>query len=551
MNNGHINSVVKLLFPALALLVSPQLHAKYYMLDRGVTFENVSEKIDFKREVDVEGFAGVAWLDYDNDNDLDLLLTNTVGASTGLFKNDNGNFIDVTEESGLFSLSGNSGVVVGDIDNDGYPDVFMSGMGHFFGPLQSPTKLFHNNGDGTFTDIAIPAGIPGAETGLSAAMADINNDGLLDLFITSPGHLGVAFPPGLQHNDRLYLNNGDLTFTDITESAGVTGGRGSCVSSFSDYNRDGWVDLFVGACNDVTFAPAPFHLYRNNKDNTFTDVTVEAGLGDGYWMSAAMGDINNDGHIDLFATNFGPFAPNGAAAPHALYQNNGDGTFTDVASPELALNDFGWGATFADFDNDGFLDLFFTGSLPAFDLIGPGLGNPGRMFFNNRQGGFVQDNEAHGLDLSSEYVTGVARGDFDNNGFPDIVISSSAYQITDSETGIQTEAGSGNPVLLKNNGNNNHWLTIRLKGVKSNSMGIGARISLHTWGGNRQVREVYAGSSFAASETPWPTFGLGKRYFAFALVDWPSGLSEWFPFIYHGDIRTLVEGSGIRKKHRY
>ncbi|VAW59037.1 hypothetical protein MNBD_GAMMA11-2563 [hydrothermal vent metagenome] len=522
--------------------------------DSGTSFEQSAAFAAFERR-DGERLGGLAWLDYDGDGDLDMISTNGRGQSSGLFRNDGeGVFSDVTQASGLISLSGNSGVVVGDIDNDGYPDVFMSGEGNFVGPVQSGTKLFHNNGDGTFSDISASANVPGGATALSAAMADINNDGYLDLFVTAEGHLGLAFPPARQDTDRLYLNNGDLTFTDISETAGMPG-QGSCASSFSDYDNDGWMDLFIAVCNDVSFAPTPFHLLRNNHDNTFTDVAAEAGLtGAGYWMSVSLGDIDNDGDFDLFSTNFGPLDPRnlgfGLNNAHVLYRNNGDGTYTDTADEALGLNQFSWGSTFADFDNDGFVDLFFAGALPPFGLVGPGpLGNPGHLFMNNQQSGFIEDETAIALDLSADYVSGIAQADFDGNGFPDIAVSRTVYLLPpDPITGERAEAGSGEPVLLSNNGNGNDWLTVQLVGEQSNRMAIGARIEVITRHAH-QYREIRAGSSFLSSESPWPVFGLGKDHHALVNVSWPSGLNEWY-FGHHRQTLRLVEGSGLFQSYR-
>ncbi len=522
--------------------------------DRGTRFEQTGAFASFERR-NGGRLGGLAWLDYDADGDLDMISTNGRGASSGLFRNDGGGvFTDVTQSSGLVSLSGNSGVVAGDIDNDGYPDVFMSGEGNFVGPVQSATRLFHNNGDGTFTDITATANVPGGATALSAAMADINNDGYLDLFISAQGHLGLVFPPARQDTDRLYLNNGDLTFTDISESAGMSG-LGSCANAFSDYDNDGWVDLFVAACNDVTFAATPFHLFRNNHDNTFTDVAVEAGLTEGgYWMSVSFGDIDNDGDFDLFSTSFGPEDPRnlgfGINNAHALYRNNGDGTYTDIADEALGLNQFSWGSTFADFDNDGFVDLFFAGSLAPFGLIGPGpFGNPGHLFMNNHQGGFEQNDEALGVDLSTDQVSGVAQADFDGNGFPDIAVSRTVYLLPpDPVTGERAEAGSGEPVLLSNNGNGNGWLVVQLEGGQSNRMAIGARIEVITRHAH-QHREIRAGSSFLSSESPWPVFGLGRDHHALVNVSWPSGLNEWY-FGHDKQTMRLVEGSGLFQSYR-
>jgi len=494
-------------------------------LVNGTTFTLSSATLSPFVRTNGEGFAGMAWLDYDNDGDLDVFILNENGSSSALMRN-NGDttFTDVTVAANAVITTGSSAVVAGDIDNDGYTDLYVVGNGRFFGPVQSLAVLLHNQGDGTFVNIANSAGVPGGKSALSAAMADINNDGYLDLFVTAPGHLGFGFPPAEQDTDKLYLNNGNLTFTDITAAAGVSGGRGSCVNTFSHYDDDEFIDLFVGICNDVTLAPTPFHVYRNNGDNTFTDVAVAAKLdGGGYWMSSTMGDFNNDGYIDLFASNFGI----GANAPHALYQNNGDGTYTNVASTDLAEQEFSWGGTAADFDNDGWLDLFYVGSTP---LNGPR--NPGRLFMNDGSGNLIQDNTAHGLDLSNRNTSGITSPDYDNDGFADVMIVTAPYMGTD-----------GAPVLLHNDGNTNNWLTVKLVGTTSNRMGIGARIQVSTTD-HAQVREIYAGSGFASSESPWPTFGLGVADRTTVIVTWPSGLVESFGTVDANGLAELTEGMG-------
>lgn len=534
--------------------------------DVGVLFENVSDILGpYTRSASGEGLGGIAWLDYDQDDDLDLYLTNGVGASNSLYRNNgDGSFTDVTFSSGVANGFGNSGIVVGDIDNDGYPDIFMAGEGFLAGPGQTPTKFFHNNGDGTFTDISLTAGVFGAESALSVAMADINNDGLLDIFIASPGHIPLLYPPGESHSNKLYLNNGDLTFTDITESAGVTGlytniygsivSDGACVVGFSDYNNDAWQDIIVGNCNafwplentdhlPIPVRPTPFNLYRNNGDNTFTDVASSSGLNKlGFWMGLAFGDYNNDGNIDLFATSTGT-AINGFF-PHTLFKNNGNGTFSDTtADAGIPNSEFGWGTTFADFDNNGALDLFQVGSLPLFGLIGPGAGNPGRLFLNDGKGIFHQDSDATGIDLSSKYTSGLAHGDFDANGFPDIAVMTAPYSVG------PITVPSEDFVLLQNSGNDNHWLTVQAIGTTSNRDAIGALIEVKT-GNFRQVRELRAGSSFGSTMTPWPTFGLGKKRQAKVMVTWPSGLIETFAGNPADQMITVTEGTGTNQHYR-
>jgi len=545
----------------ISILSAPAIAAPN--ADTGVLFDNVSNILGpFTRSATGEGLGGVAWLDYDQDDDLDLYLTNGVTAPNALFKNNgNGTFTDVTVSAGVASGSGNSGIVVGDIDNDGYPDIFMSGEGALAGQVssQTPTKLFHNNGDGTFTDISSTAGVPGVESALSAAMADVNNDGLLDIFIASPGHIPLLFPPGESHSNKLYLNNGNLTFTDITNSAGVTGlytdvfghtvTDGACVVGFNDYNHDGWQDIIVGNCNafwspvitpvpPIPVRPTPFNLYRNNGDNTFTDVALSVGLDKaGFWMGLAFGDYDNDGNIDFFATSTGTSI--GGAYPHALFRNNGNGTFSEsMQNSGIPNSEFGWGCTFADFDNNGALDLFQVGSLPLFGIIGPGAGSPGRLFLNDGIGQFQEDLTATGIDLSSKYTSGLAHGDFDGNGFPDIAVMTAPFNVASEDF-----------VLLQNNGNTNHWLTIQAVGTTSNRSAIGALIEVKA-GNMRQVREVRAGSSLGSTITPWPTFGLGKKRQAKVTVTWPSGLVETFAGNPADQMITINEGTGTNQHHR-
>jgi enediyne biosynthesis protein E4 len=264
-----------ILVAALITCISPSISAHKFSKDQGVTFENVSMLLGpYTRETSGEGLGGIAWLDYDQDGNLDLYLTNGPSAPNGLFRNNgDGTFTNVSAETGVANGLGNSGVVIGDIDNDGYPDIFLTGEGRLAGPVQTPTRMYHNNGDGTFTDITELSGLMGAGSALAAAMGDINNDGYLDIFIASPGHIPVVTGPGTGTSDenKLYLNNGDLTFTDITATAGVSGlyvdafgdivSDGACVASFSDYNNDGLADIFVGNCNaffSPNIDPAPF-----------------------------------------------------------------------------------------------------------------------------------------------------------------------------------------------------------------------------------------------------------------------------------------------------
>ena len=516
----------------------------------GTSFQDVSQRIQFftrAPEGDVsEGFGGAAWFDYNNDGLLDLLVTDGQGHPNKLFRNNgDGTFTDVAAQAGVANGLGNQGVVAADIDNDGCVDLFLTGEGAWAGhrgnrPAETPAKLYINNCDGTFTDITRSAGIPFPLHGGMAAFGDINRDGFLDLFVASPGNILLAIPT----RNRLFLNKGNRTFTEISASAGINTNLGACAVQFSDFDNDGWPDIFVANCNGfdapLTPIPTPFELFRNNHNLTFTNVATRAGLapvpgnpsqGIGFWMAVTIGDFNRDGKLDLFATNVGN---NCCGAPPGLFRNNGDRTYTDVGSftlPNEALLEFGWGASFADFDNDGNEDIFYDGSLPLFGLIGPGIGSPGRYLRNNGNGTFSTAEE---FGLADAYTTGMAVGDFNNDGFPDVFV-------TVTDLGIPGQ----HSLLLKNVGNSNNWLTVKAVGIRSNRGAVGARVKLVS-SDMTQIKEIYAGTGFLSTNSPWVTFGMGNRQKANIEINWPSGLEELFPDLSANQGVTLVEGKGIR-----
>lgn len=516
--------------------------------EHGTKFRDASALLEPYKRVGLDGLHGVAWIDYDVDGDLDLFIPGGVGSKSALFKNDEGEFSNVTDDAGLSSTTGFGGVAVGDIDNDGFPDIYASAEGNDFFDAMNPPALFHNNGDGTFTDVIADSGIVATATASGVTMGDINNDGYLDIFLASSAHRREVVPPARYDNDVLYLNNGDMTFTDVTEKAGVTGGHGSCVTTFSDYDNDNWIDLWVGVCNDVDDQPTPFYLYRNNHDGTFTDVATKAGLNKelGYWMALTFADVENDGDLDVFSTNFGPVSPQGAPAPHALFINNGDGTFTSKPDDKLFLNTFAFGATFGDWDNDGWSDLYVIGDQALGGFVGPGLGTPGYLYFNDGTGALQQEDWAAGADLSAKFTSGVAKADFDGDGFLDLVVAASNFDLQDPESGASLLSDDGAPVLLHNQGNGNHWVTVRLRGTTSNRMAIGAKLELATKS-LHQLQELHAGEAFLSAESPWPTFGLGAESGGVLKVTWPSGLKEWFR-VAADKVVDLVEGSGSSRR---
>lgn len=261
-------------------------------------------------------------------------------------------------------------------------------------------------------------------------------------------------------------------------------------------------------------------------------------------MALTSADYDLDGDLDWFATGMGvnnPFVP-GLPGEQVLFENNGDGTFGDATySAGLGGLDWGWGASFADFDNDGDEDLVSVGNfVTSLVTLPPQLATPG-IVFENDGNGFLE--EALDFGLAEEAASGLAIGDFDKNGFSDIVIVKTAFD----EINLfgQAVQGDGKPVLLRNRGNNNRSITLCLTGTQSNPMGIGAQVTVYVPSMVPQVREVYAGSSFASTNSPWLTFGMGRRLHAFLIVDWPSGLTESFTASASTEILDLVEGSGF------
>jgi len=479
--------------------------------------------------------GGVAVFDYDNDGWMDIYFVNgstldDVRAGkchTGKLYHNNhdGTYTDVTAKSGLTHCGWGFGVAVGDYDNDGWDDLYVTYL--------SGGILYHNNHDGTFTDVTAKAGVGNTGNwGTSAAFGDYDNDGNLDLYVANYVALDLdhlpAFgegpfcqyrgipvscgPRGLKGaRDRLYHNNGDGTFTDVTEKLNIDPesyyGLGVL---WLDYDNDGCLDLYVA--NDSS----PSLLYHNNCHGGFDEVGAQAGVAysaDGR-PQAGMGidsaDYDHDGWPDIVKTNFSDDSNN-------LYQNDGDGTFTDMAGPAgfgpISIPYLGFGVKFADLDNDGWPDIFVANGHvnPQVDQHSFGVTYAERpfLFRNLEDGKFEEIGVRTGAALSRRYVgRGAAVADFENRGAEDVLMT-----VLD-----------GSPVLLRNRtANTNHWITIKTVGTQSNRDGFGARVRVKA-GDLVQNAEVRANSSFESASDPRLHFGVGAaQTIDHITVRWPSG----------------------------
>ncbi len=509
--------------------------------------------------------AGVAFLDYNQDGYLDIFFVNSgytpffhpaQPPQPALYRNNgDGTFTDVTAASGIHA-DGTffMGVAVGDYDNDGYPDIYMTGYKH--------SVLLHNNGDGTFTDLTAKAGVgDDGDWGTAAGWFDYDHDGKLDLLVTNyvafdadhpvlcgdnrPGHRAYCHPDSFHGESmRLYHNNGDGTFTDVTEKAGLVNNDGKSLAVvLADLNNDGWTDIFIANDTQRNF------LYFNNGDGTFRDASYKSGAGfseDGRpeaGMSADAADIRSSGRMDLYVSHL-DFELN------RLYRNNGDGTFSDdtIASGlgQTNILDSSFGARFFDWDNDGWRDLLVTNGhiLDNIKLYHPEVAyeEERRLYRNVGQGRFVDATKTQGADFRASRVgRGLAVGDFDNDGWLDFVVNNNGEDAQLFRNEGQRNASIGGLVIR------NHWLGVHLLGTKSNRDGIGARLKL-TAGDFVSYDQAKGGMSYSSAQDPRIYFGLGDH----ARVDsieilWPSGVKDVLQGLAADRIVTLVEGKGIAK----
>ena len=505
--------------------------------------------------------CGVAFIDYDNDGWLDIFVlsgsridgTSTDTTNRLYHNNRDGTFTDMTEQAGLVRSGWACGVTVGDYNNDGFEDLFLTYWGQ--------NVLYRNNGNGTFTDVTKEAGLlhPGERWGTGCTFLDYDRDGYLDLFVSNylrfdfrsvppagklkacnfhgvPTYCG---PRGLPSEPfALYHNNGDGTFKDVSQHSGIGEPRDSygLTAVAADFDNDGWPDIYV-ACDST-----PSLLFRNNHDSTFTECGLESGVSlsqDGQeqaGMGVAVGDFDLDGNLDILKTNF-------VNDTVCLFRNVGKRTFTDVTTRSglgVETRFVNWGAVMGDFDGDGWPDLFWvTGSVfPEVERVLSAYAHhtPRVLFRNLGNGKFEELFEEAGPGILAPHCSrGVAAGDFDNDGDIDLLISNMNEP----------------PSLLRNDvSGDNHWLKVKLIGVKSNRSAIGARVTVR-YGGKVQAQEVLAQSGFLSCGDKRLHFGLGRANNADLDIRWPSGEREKIPGVGGDQMVVIREGGGVIRSQRF
>jgi len=545
--------------------------------DLGVTFVDVARESGLNAKTIYGGEhknkyllettgCGVAFYDYDNDGWLDIFLVNGTrleGFPAGqeptnhLFKNNrDGTFTDVTAKAGLVHSGWGQGVCIGDYDNDGFDDLFVT----YFGK----NVLYHNNGNGTFTDVSEKAGVAGTgkRWNTGCAFVDYDRDGHLDLFVanyidmdlkTAPvpesgpclykGIMVACGPPGLLGGKNiLYHNNGNGTFTDVSEKSGIlqAGGTYGLGVLTADLDNDGWPDIYVA--NDSTASA----LYQNKKNGTFTDIALEAGCAlsaDGKpqaGMGISAADYDLDGNLDLVKTNFAGDTP-------SLYHNLGGANFED-ATFQGGLGKhtqyLGWGCGFFDMENDGWADMLICNGhvYPEVEQLKTEAGYPQRklLYKNLRNGRFDDVSYDAGPGISTPVAArGCAFGDFDNDGDLDVVVNT----VNDFPQLLRCDSATGN-----------NWIKIKTIGTKSNRSGIGARIKCVTHPPedkheHSQIDEVRSGGGYFSQNDLRVHFGIGKAEKVELLeIRWPSGLVETLKDIKSNQVIFVKEGEGILRR---
>ena len=562
--SGTRRDFIRSLAPTPAVLTLEQLMGADASF--GVRFVNVARKAGLDNKtifggekrnrylVETTG-CGVAFFDYDNDGWLDIFLVNGMrfeshgpAPTNRLYKNNrDGTFTDVTAKAGLVRSGWGQGVCIGDYDNDGNDDLFVTYWGE--------NALYHNNGDGTFTDVSRKAGVTSAGGPLprwntGCAFVDYDRDGWLDLFVANyidfdiktvpvpeggtclyQGRKVACGPPGLSGGKNiLFRNNRNGTFRDVSREAGIlnTSGTYGLGVLVADFDNDGWPDIYVA--NDSTSSA----LYRNNRNGTFTDIGIEAGVAysaDGKpqaGMGVAAADYDGDGWLDIIKTNF-------AGDTSSLYRNLGKNQFEDrTFQAGLGRNTrfLGWGAAFVDIDNDGRPDILLCNGhvYPEVGDSDPESGYRQRKVLYRNMGGKFQDVSLLAGPGILEPVAGrgMAVGDFDNDGNMDVVVN----------------CVNELPQLLQSSSSlSNHWLKVKCVGTKSNRSAIGARVICTTRDGVQRIDEVRSGGSYLSQNDLRLHFGLGGYQRADLEVRWPSGRTEVRRNVASDQLVKLIEGS--------
>lgn len=494
---------------------------------RGLDFLHQNSPTRQKYLIETMG-GGVALLDYNNDGLLDIFVVNSGRLTDRMASPENfdrqdprywnrlyrqnrdGSFTDVTESAGLANAGNGNygmGVAAADYDNDGYTDLYVTSYGK--------NILYHNNGNGTFTDVTQKAGVAGGGWSVSAGFIDYDNDGRLDLFVTrymdwNTAHSKVCArnsycPPGdfPAATNILYRNRGDGTFEDVSRRSGIADHKGRALGvAFNDYDRDGFPDIFVANDGMEQF------LFHNNGNGTFTEKAMEAGvaLSDDGKPFSGMGvdfrDYDNDGKPDIIITDL-------ARQVYALFHNDGHGSFSyrslQTGLGSLSAGSSGWGVRFTDFDNDGWKDLFVVQGhvMDNIETIDPSLHYRERpMLALNHNGRFEAADSGAGAAVAGR---GAAFGDLNNDGWMDVVM---------------TVLG-GKPMVFHNRGGSAHWITISLVGTRSNRDGFGARIQV-----DGQFQYATASGSYVSASDKRVHFGLGASSTANITIDWPSGVHQ-------------------------
>jgi hypothetical protein len=527
----------------------------------GIKFRNMASHTSKKYLIETMG-PGVALLDYDNDGRLDIFVVNgapltdptpkgAIPQKTGpkywnrlYHQKQDGTFEDVTEKAGLQGVGYGMGVAVGDYDNDGYEDLYVTAYGG--------NKLYHNNGDGTFTDVTDKAGVGGSGWSSSAAWVDLDGDGLLDLVVLrylkwdfdeiwcgehKEGYRAYCHPDYFKPIAPLvYHNDGNGHFTEVSGKIGMAKPGKSLGIAIADYDGDGHIDLFFANDSMSEF------LYHNKGDGTFEEIALESGVGvDGEGHTfAGMGvdfvDYNNDGLPDLVITDL-------ASQLYALYRNNGDGTFTYESYPSglgrMTMTHSGWGVRFLDFDNDGWKDLLVAQGhdLDTIQLTFPNLRYREPMLLARNTGHGFEDVSADAGNVFQEAWVGrgLAIGDIDNDGRLDAVVTT-----------------NDGPLYVLHNATStpNHWLILKLVGHRSNRDAIGAEVRVAT-GRITQVATVTTASSYLSSSDKRVHFGMGTETVAATIeIRWPSGIRQTLKNVRGDQILQVDEplGSALESK---